>query len=139
MNSTKKLVCSECGHTKFTRGQGMILTSIPASSVQDYICEKCNHIETITTKGKLPKASEIFIPADMDVTPAALDYETFLITGRGTILVPRSEQAILNTLEIGEQIRTEGKLYEIRGLERSMTLMNPPVEKSRAYKVIQVG
>ena len=65
-------------------------------------------------------------------------YERFLVTGRGTILVPCSEETIANRLEIDDVIAWDDRVYLIRGLEISRTLMSPPTEKSRAYKVIDI-
>lgn len=86
----------------------------------------------------MKELGEFIFGKEKDENPAADDYERFLVTGRGTILVPRSKSAIANKKEIGEFIEWKDRRYKITGLEINRTLMSNPKEISRAYKVIDL-
>jgi len=58
-----KLICSVCGHDKFTEGGARVFTCNPPIHVQDYVCDKCGNIESVSNQEKLKpnKPKEVWL------------------------------------------------------------------------------
>lgn len=83
----EKLVCIKCGGTKWTEGQHLVYTVMPAVHSQEYICSNCGYNHTIETRERLlpNNPREVFVDSTLETKSSKMESDTSVLSGSVTI------------------------------------------------------